>query len=227
MRPSKNLEKKKVVFSFLVMILLGSYAYGQNAETVSLPESVQSRKDVIVVKGKYFGGFQTKIMNIDNTHIYYIKYKTKGREKEKKINQRKIAFTLTFNEKNKQEYYPVQMNLQDYLSLPTYNLNGNWIVFGTGFITNLPQLQNIHPDICNDFTKGVKLSRVAGGMYSISYLLGGIPLIIAGTIVESTGKNKINDAFVKYYNTCVNLEVCNKYGIVITPYNFDKTINLK
>jgi len=218
---------KKIIFNFLVIILTGIYAYGQNdenIETISLPENMQNRKDVIVRKGKYFEGFKTKILNTDNKRIYYILYKTKGREKEKKISQNKVAFTLTFNEKGKQENYPEQMNLQDFLSLPTYyNYGGKWIVFGIDYLNNLVQLGSKDPEIYNNFIKGAKETNIAFAMYSISYLLGGIPLIVAGGIVESAGKNKINDAFTKYYNTCVNSEVCNKYGIIITPYKTSLT----
>ena len=219
--------QKNVIFCFFVMIFLGSYAFGQNNDKITLLQNIQSDKDVIVMKGKYFAGFQTRILNISDKHIYYIQYKSRGREKERKINQRKVAFTLSWDENAKSEKYPEQMDLQDYLSLPTYHWGGNWIVFGTTYITNLDKLQTIHPEICKDFTKGVKLTRVASGMYAISYLLGGIPLIIVGSIVEGTGKNKINDAFTNYYNNCVSLEVCNNYGIIITPYNLNKAITLK
>ena len=226
----KNVEmQKKAIVYFLAMIFMGSFVFGQDNETITQPENAKIIKDVIVRNSKYFDGFQTKILDVNDTYIYYIQYKTRGREKEKKIKQSKVALTITFDENAKAEKNLAQVEFQDFLCLPAYYAFGTtipWCVFGTG-TTNLPGLETVHPDICKDFIKGRKLTTVASGMYSISYLLGGIPLIIVGGIIEGSGKNKIINAFTNYYNDCVSLEVCEKYGIVITPYNLNKAITLK
>jgi len=179
----------------------------------------QSRKDVIVRKGKWFEGFQTKINRVDDKRIYYTGSNIYGREKYKKIKQNKVAFTLTFDDKFKQELYPLQMDMKDFLSLPTYMDGGYlWTVFGTNRISNLIEVNLLRPDIYNAYIKGKNLVGTGNVMYAISILIGGIPLIITGGIIAGVGANRINDAFRKYYTDCLDLNVCAKYGIIITPY---------
>ena len=206
---------QKAIFSVLVMILACSYAYGQD-ETMFLSESLQNRNDVIVRKGKWHEGFQTRITSVNDGRIYYVKFKKKG-EKGKKINQTKVAYTLSFDEKFKNEKYPEQISVQEFLSLPVYNNYGRLMVFGTSAI-NVPQLEKVHPDITSNFQKGITQLNVASMMYSISYLLGGIPLITAGLIVQSSGGKRVNESFTDYYIKCYSSDVCAKYGIIITPY---------
>jgi len=190
----------------------------QNTETINMPENAQSRKDVIVKidRGRH-AGFQTKITHISDKHIFY-RYEY---GKEKRINQKRVAFTLTFDEKFKQEKYPKEMSLKDFLSLPTYNSistgNWQWVVFGTHGTSNLSQLNKLYPDIYNDYAKGIVLNRTGGVLGGIGVIF--TPLLVAGLIVNTSGVNKISSAFINYYQTCVDLEVCTKYGIVITPYN--------
>ena len=206
-----------VRLSILCVLTVGLFhTYAQN-EVVEIPASSQNIYDVIVLKGKRFVGFQTRITNVSEKHIHYVIYKRKG-EKDKKIRQRKVAFTLSFNENAKQEKYPEQMNVIDFLSLPTYYSGIGWTTFGTG-ISNISQLKNTHPNICINLDKGVTLSGIAYFMYSISWLVGGIPLIITGGILDGVGSNRMNDAFMEYYTNCLDLDVCAKYGIIITPYN--------
>ena len=197
----------------------------RNLETITIPENAQNRKDVIVRLGGI--GFQTKITNIDHKRIYYIKYKKNGKEKDKKVKQRRIEYTLSFAENVKQEKYPLQMSMQDFSSLPIY-LNGgsymklSWIVFGTDRMSNLSQVKKNHSDIYDDFVKGQKQVSIGFtmGMIGSFYIF---PLWIAGIIVESSGSSKVQSAFHNYYSTCVDLGVCAKYGIIITPYNTSLT----
>ena len=222
---SKIMVHKKAIFCFLVMIFLGANVFGQ-------------KNDVIVRTGKYFDGFETRILNTDDTRIYYIQFKSRGREKEKKINQRKVAFTLTFDENALLKIDPKLLDSQSYLFLPAYNLRGTWAEYGRGYLANVldfqTELKKIESGalkdfspLLDDFMKGVRLVGIANGMYSISYLLGGIPLIIVGSIFHSAGNNKVNNSFIKYYNDFVDFEKCAGYGIIITPYNMNKAIKLK
>jgi len=53
----------KIIFNFLVILLIGIYVYGQNDENiekVSLPENMQNRKDVIVRNGTVLKLFLTQ-----------------------------------------------------------------------------------------------------------------------------------------------------------------------
>jgi len=192
----------------------------ENVETVSLPGNAQNRNDVIVRTSRgWFDGFQAKITRTNYKHIYYV-----VRGKEKKIKQKKVAFTLSFDEKFKQEKYPAQMNMQDFSSFPTYRSGKNWVVFGTDRMSNLSQINKSHPDIYNDFTKGVRQTNTGAILTGIGVITVW-PLIIPGLIINTAGVNNINHAFTNYYSTCVDLDVCAKYGIIVTPYN--TSLNLK
>ena len=188
----------------------------ENVEIINIQENAQSRKDVIVTASAICSGFQTKITHISDKHIFYCD----DNGKEKKIKQRKVAFTLTFDEKAKQEKYPIKMNTQDFLSLPVYwkYENGdNWIVFGTHSISNLSQLKESHQDIYDNYLKGRKLKNTGAILTGIGVFI--LPLMIPGVLIATTGYEKINNSLSTYYNNCVDLEVCAKYGIIITPYN--------
>ena len=187
----------------------------KNNEIIHLQENAQSREDVIVKTGALCSGFQTKITHISDKYIFYY-----NNGKEKKIKQKKVAFTLTFDEKFKQEKYPIEMNLQEFLSLPVYwkYENGdNWIVFGTHSISNLPHLKESHQGIYDNYLKGTKLKNTGAIITGLSVIF--LPLIIPGILIFPTGYEKINNSLSTYYNYCVDLEVCAKYGIIITPYN--------
>ena len=156
-----------------------------------------------------------------------IKYKKNGKEKDKKIKQKRVELTLSFDENTKQEKYPLQMNIQDFSGLPTYYIGSSymkisWVVFGTERMSNLSQVKKNHSDIYDDFIKGQKQTRTGFTMAMVGtiYIL---PLYIAGLIVEVSGVNKVQSAFHNYYATCVDLGVCAKYGIVVTPYNTSLT----
>jgi len=196
----------------------------ENIETITIPENAQSRKDVIVRLGGM--GFQTKITHVDNKRIYYIRYKKNGKEKDKKIKQKRVELTLSFDEKFKHEKYPLQMNMQDFSSLPVYT-NGSYlklslIVFGTDRMSNLSQIKKNHSDIYDDFVKGQKQARLGFTMAMVGTIYI-FPLYIAGLIIENLGVSKIQSAFHTYYATCVDLGVCAKYGIIVTPYNTNLT----
>jgi hypothetical protein len=143
---------------FLVLVAMIGFGIGANAQddiptetgtdirTVNIPEEEQNRKDVIVVKGGV--GFQTKITHIDDKRIYYIRYKRNGSEKEKKIKIRAVSHTLTFDEKSKQEKYPAQMNMQDYLSLPIYMYdNRHGVVFGTDNVIGTDKVGTVFSEL--------------------------------------------------------------------------------
>ena len=201
----------------------------EHIETVYLPENMQSRKDVIVRVGNM--GFQTRITDIDNKHMHYIKFKRNGKEKDKKIRIGLVAYTLSFNEIAKQELYPLRMSSQDFMSLPVYRGFGNtWTVFGTNGMSNLAYVRKIYPDIYNDYTKGKRLVTTGMSLTTVSIIFipfGGVfnPLywafLIPGSIINGKGNAKINNAVTNYYSTCVNLELVDKYGIIITPYNMN------
>ena len=76
-----------------------------------------------------------------------------------------------------------------------------------------------YPDIYNDFIKGQKQQRTGQILSGIgfAYLY---PLCIVGSIISNNGYSKICSAFETYYNTCFDLGVCAKYGIVVTYYNY-------
>lgn len=188
-----------------------------NNETVAISQTMQNRRDVIVKTFRFQGILVDEIKYTDNKFIYY----TKLNGKAKRIKQNKVALTLSFDEKFRGGKYPAQMDLQDFLSLPTYFTPGSsselrWTVYATGK-TNLLHLEKPHPDIYNSFVKATK-TTVTGG------ILAGIgvgffyPLMIPGFIINSIGWTKSNNVFMAYYRTCVNREVCAKYGIIITPY---------
>jgi len=200
-----------------------------NIETVYLPENMQSRKDVILILG--VGGFQTKITRIDNKYIYYIKYKNSGKEKDKKIKQKKVAYTFSFNEKAKQELYPLRMNAQEFLNLPIYfDKQNNWRVFGTNGMNSLSLLKKKHPDIYDNYMKGKKQYGTGVGISTAGIILSafvppvGWGLSLAGGIVMGNGISKIAIEYMNYYRTCVNLETLDKYGIIITPYRANPLI---
>ncbi|MCL2131201.1 MAG: hypothetical protein FWH36_01910 [Lentimicrobiaceae bacterium] len=197
-----------------------------NKETVYLPENMQSRKDVIVQVGNI--GFQTKITGVDNKHMFYIKFKKNGKEKDKKIKVKHVAYTLSFNEIAKQEIYPLRMNLQEFTSLPAYRgLYNTWVVFGTDGMSNLAHVRKIYPEIYDDYTKGKKMTITGTSLLTVSMIFvpfGGVlnPLwwafYLPGAIIGGNGVSKINNSMTSYYANCVNSEILDKYGIVITPY---------
>jgi len=194
----------------------------ESADAVYLPENMQSRKDVIVRVG--YGGFQTKIMHIDDKYIYH----NNGR-KDKKIKQSKVAYTLTFNETAKHKLYPTRMDVKDFMSLPVYfGKNGTWTVFGTIKMSNLAHVRKIYPEIYEDFTKGKKKQAQAATLS----LIGIIPPMLffppwtlgfsIGSLAASTKAfNLINNSITNYYATCVNLGIIEKYGIIVTPYKMN------
>ena len=49
--------------------------------------------------------------------------------------------------------------------------------------------------------------------------------LIPGVIIMGYGKTKLQNAFANYYKTCVDIEVCTKYGIIITPYKTNPLIS--
>ena len=191
-----------------------------NIETVYLPENMQSRKDVIV-RGLN-SGFQTKITNIDNKYIHYIRYKKNGKEKDKKIKQKHVFYTLSFTEKAKQEMYPLEMNLQDFLSLPIYS---GWTVFGMNGMTNLPYVRQLHPDIYKDYMKGEKQYRkgstisLVGGLICPLGVFPGCILSIVGSSISLNGMTNMDNATMDYRRIHFNPKVLDKYGIVVTPYS--------
>ena len=194
-----------------------SESINNDIETVYLPENVQNRKDVYVRAGKPYYGTQVKITHTDNKYIYFIKYKRNEKEKHRKINQRKIAFTLSFNEDAKQLTYPLRMDVRDFSSLPVYFDANKWVVFGTHSMSNLSQLKEKHQDIYDDFVKGQKQQRTGQILSSVGafYIF---PLTIVGAILSNNGYNKVCSSFENYYNTCFDLGVCAKYGIKVTYY---------
>ena len=186
-------------------------------ETVSLPKNMQNRNDVIVLNGRQVHGFQAKITNIGSKHIFYIKFKKNGKEKDRKINQRVVAYTLSWDESVKYESYPLRMGIQEFTSLPVYHdTNNPWNVFGTNRMSNLVQVRKTHPEIYTEYATGVKLqhtSRILGN-FAILFL----PLHIPSIIIEGNAYTKMYNAMASYHTNCVNLDVLNKYGIIITPY---------
>ena len=186
----------------------------ENIETVHLVG--QNRNDVIVTTARgWFMGFQGNITRTDYKYLYYEAY-----NREIRIKKKKVAFTLSFNEKFKQEKYPSEMSLQDFLSLPTYLIGAkNWVVFGTNGMSNLPQLYKTHPDIYNNFNKGIRQKNTGAVLTGIGVAFTGMLFVIPGLIVYSSGSRKINGTFTDYYRSCLDLEVCTKYGIIVTPYN--------
>ena len=74
-----------------------------------------------------------------------------------------------------------------------------------------------------NFIKGDKQVRTGGILTGIGVGLTGFLLVIPGLIVYNIGSNNKTSAFTDYYRTCVNPEVCAKYGIIITPYNTSLT----
>ena len=220
------MKKIMILMAMFMVIFAHVYIYGQDTDDADVPitnevmiqllGSLQTNNDVIVTTSRYYG-FQTRITDVSEKYIHYVVAKKRG-EKAKKISQKKVAFTISFNEEAKQGLYPSEMPVNEILYLPVYmNLFWGWTVFGTG-ADNLALVAEAYPDIPKDFNKGVKQIRVASGMYGISYLLGGIPLIIVGAIVESSGNKKLYRSFNNYYNNCFDVDTCAKYGIVITPY---------
>jgi len=192
----------------------------ENIETVLLPDNTQSRADVIVGLFQH-GGFQTKITGIDSKYIHYIKFKRNGKQLDKKIKQKKVAYTLTFNESAKQEMYPVRMSVQEFQSLPIYFIKGThaWTVFGTYGMSNLTHIKKIHPEIYEDFVKGQKLLRTSSALSIPACIPFLFPfLVVPGMITMGNGYSKINNSVAQYYANCVKLEILDKYGIIITPY---------
>jgi len=201
----------------------------KNTETVYLPENMQSRNDVIVrlSSGYGHGGFQAKIMHVDYKHIYYIKFKKNGREVDKRIKQKRVAYTLSFNDLAKQMRYPERMSVQDFMSLPIYFSGNNWTVFGTNGLSNLAHVRKIYPEIYDDYTKGLRLVSTGSTLLSVAMIFapfGGFfnPLwwafYIPGAAISGKGHAKLVNSATNYYSNCVNLEISDRYGIIITPY---------
>ena len=195
----------------------------ESKEIVYLPENMQSRKDVIVQLGR--GGFQTTITAINFDRIYYIKYKKNGKEKSKNIKQKKVAYTFSFSEKAKQKMYPIQMEAQEFLSLPIYfDKHNNWLVFGTNGMSPLSLLRKTYPDIYNNYMKGKKQYANGNALSTVGIIISpigflpGLVLSIVGGSLQGNGIAKIGIEFMNYYRTCIKLETLDKYGIVITPY---------
>ena len=94
------------------------------------------------------------------------------------------------------------MNLQDFMGLPIYfdEKSGGWIVFGTNRTIVLSELEKRDPQLYKSYIAGKGLARSVFG-----------PTTIAGNAILSR-------TFKIYYTTFVSLEICSKYGIVITPY---------
>ena len=195
----------------------------ENIEKVYIPENAQNRKDIIVKIGR--GGFQARITHVSDKHIYFMKYKNNGGEKSKKIKQKQVSFTLSFTDKARQERYPLQMDPKDFLSLPIYfDKYNNWIVFGTNGMNSLSQLRKAHPALYQDYMKGKKQYGLGMGLY-----YGGLwgiifPIALPGAIILGQGVAKIGNAFMEYYATCVDIGVCEKYGIILTPYRIPVTL---
>jgi hypothetical protein len=223
---AKSVEKQAVSMSESA-----STKNNENTETVYLPENMQNRKDVIVVFGGL--GIQTRITNIDDKCIYFIKYKKNGTEKEEKIKQKYVEFTLSFNENAKQEKFPLQMSVQDFATLPIYFSGSyakpSWIVFGTDRMSNLSQIKKMHPDIYSDYVEEGKIYKkgsnlqLAGAITFWFVPPVGVGLGLPGSIICKNGVERISGSFHTYYATCVDLKVCTKYGIIITPYNTSLT----
>jgi hypothetical protein len=70
----------------------------------------------------------------------------------------------------------------------------------------------------NSFVKGTRQIKTGAILVGVSMIVIW-PLIIPGVIINSVGWNNANDAFLTYYRNCVDLKVCEKYGIIVTPYN--------
>lgn len=196
----------------------------ENHEMVSIPGREQSRKDVIVRIG--FQGFQTQITHVDHKRIYYIKYKKNGKGKDKKIKQNKVEFTLSFNEDAKRGKYPLEMSAQDFYSLPTYYIKDSWVVFGSNRMSVLSHVQKNYPDLYNLYNQGKKQYRTGNSIYTAGALtwfwlspVVGVPLMIGGIVTMGNANLKLNAAFKDYYSLSVDIGICEKYGIVITPYN--------
>ena len=178
----------------------------ENIETVYLPENMQNRKDVIILDNLH--AFQTRITRTTHKHIYFIKYKKNGKEKEVRDEKKDIALTLSFNENAKQEKYPERMPLQDFMSLPIWmdEKNHTFYVFGTNRTIG-SELEKIAPDLYNSYVTGKGL---ANSIISVPSIIGSV---------------KLSNALKEYYSTFVNLEVCSKYGIIVTQYNSPLNLN--
>ena len=191
-----------------------------NNESIYIPENAQNRRAAIVLRGGNVAKLQKEITDVTHKHIYYITEK-KRKEKEKKIKQKRVEFTLSFDGKVRSNNYPSQMSAQDFVGLPVYFRRGSWTVFGTEKMSNLSEIRKIHPAIYNDFVKGKKLQRT-GSSLSILGLLAW-PLYIPGAIIQANGAGKVRESLEEYYTLCFDFRVCNKYGIIITPYNTNIT----
>ena len=198
----------------------------ENTETVSIPEREQSKKDVIVMAG--FQGIQTQIKGVDHKRIFYVKYKKNGKEKDKKIKQKRVEFTLSFHENVKTGTfnYPLEMRAQDFYSLPTYYIGNSWVVFGTNRMSVLSNVQKNYPDLYKLYNQGRKQHRTGNAIYMAGALswffltpIVGLPLMIGGSVTMGNANLKLSGAFKDYYSLSVNIGVCEKYGIIITPYN--------
>jgi len=214
--------KKFIFMALFIMIMTGLNVYGQNTNLSGFFLDPNTN-DVIVRKGKTFYGFQANIKNVDDKRIYYGVKTMRGVEKDKKINLSRVAFTISFNKES--GLVPTVIPMQDFMSLPVfYNGLNLWVTYGPQS-GNLDLVSEFYPDIKKDFVKGVRLTQVSGMLFSLSYFLGVLPAVIAGGIIGASGENKINNAFTIYYDNCFDMDVCNKYGIVITPYNTSLNFN--
>jgi len=69
-----------------------------------------------------------------------------------------ILKNIYFKQGNLEErFYPTQISLRDFASLPVYRKKNSWIVFGTDRMSNLSEVERVYPNIYEDFIKGIML----------------------------------------------------------------------
>jgi len=243
-RSSKSqTSRRNFLYIILVIpVLIIGFINRVNAQTdtdtiVYILENAQSRKDVIVVKPisigfrTNFDGFQTKITHIDHEYIHTIERTKKGREIPMRHKLSRVSYTLTFDENAKQELYPMEMSVHEFLSLPIY-LGKDIVVFGTE-INNLSHLEKMYPAIYDEYVKGKKSLKTGGTIcivgsfffFTIITIPVGIVIYTPGWLIANKGKKKLHSVFEYYFHNNLDLEVCAKYGIIITPYNTSLNFN--
>jgi hypothetical protein len=91
-------------------------------------------------------------------------------------------------------------------------------------MTCISYVRKIHPDIYEDYMKGLKQQRRGSTLSMVGliiYPFGMIPglvLNLVGSSVSANGSIKVNDAVIDYRRIHSNLKVLDKYGIIVTPY---------